>query len=253
MSKTSTSNVLNKETIATAIVQEFAQALAATLGGSAAMGAPAGAPAGWMVALPLTAGASGKVTIFCDGEGASAAAQAALMMDDAPDADSVADLVKEIAGQAAGSLILQSPFETLAFGAATIEPAPAGSWAPATLITIGAIHCLAGAVAAVTIATPVKPVATVAPVTAGPVNDTLDAVMDVDLPLTVRFGRTIMNLKTLSALGPGSMVDMGRSPDEPVELLVGERLIARGEVVIVGGNYGVRVTEITRHRQGVEA
>lgn len=77
--------------------------------------------------------------------------------------------------------------------------------------------------------------------------------MDVDLPLTVRFGRTVMNLKTLSTLGPGSMVDMGRSPDEPVELLVGERLIARGEVVIVGGNYGVRVTEINRQRHVLEA
>jgi len=37
---------------------------------------------------------------------------------------------------------------------------------------------------------------------------------------------------------------MHRSPDEPVELLVGERVIAKGEVVIVGGNYGVRITEL---------
>jgi flagellar motor switch protein FliN/FliY len=46
---------------------------------------------------------------------------------------------------------------------------------------------------------------------------------------------------------------MGRSPDEPVELLVGERLIARGEVVIVGGNYGVRITELTSGRRSADS
>src|SRR5688572_11519807 len=84
----------------------------------------------------------------------------------------------------------------------------------------------------------------------------LDAVLDVDLPLVVRFGRAIMPLRSLADLGPGSVIDMGRSPDEPVELLVGDRLIARGEVVIVGGNYGVRITELAATRPqaiGLEA
>src|SRR5262249_58726244 len=73
----------------------------------------------------------------------------------------------------------------------------------------------------------------------------LEAVLDVDLPLVVRFGRATMPLRALAVLGPGSVIDMGRSPDEPVELLVGDRLIARGEVVVVSGNYGVRITELT--------
>ena len=84
----------------------------------------------------------------------------------------------------------------------------------------------------------------------------LDAVLDVDLPLVVRFGRAIMPLRALAELGPGSVIDMGRSPDEPVELLVGDRLIARGEVVIVGGNFGVRITELAASRpqvSGLEA
>ena len=72
--------------------------------------------------------------------------------------------------------------------------------------------------------------------------------LDVDLPLVVRFGRAVMPLRSVSDLGPGSVIDMGRSPDEPVELLVGERLIARGEVVVVGGNYGVRITELADGR-----
>ena len=81
-----------------------------------------------------------------------------------------------------------------------------------------------------------------------PADPRLDAVLDVDLPLIVRFGRAVMPLRALADLGPGSVIDMGRSPDEPVELLVGDRLVARGEVVIVGGNYGVRIAELAGTR-----
>ena len=83
----------------------------------------------------------------------------------------------------------------------------------------------------------------------------LDVMLDIDLPLIVRFGRTEMSLKALTALGPGSIVDLGRSPDDPVELLVSDQVIAHGEVVIVGGNYGVRITDVVsaaRTRPGVE-
>ena len=78
---------------------------------------------------------------------------------------------------------------------------------------------------------------------AGPEN--LDVVLDIDLPLVVRFARTTMSIRSLSTLGPGSIVDMERSPDDPVQILVGDRVIARGEVVVVGGNYGVRITDLT--------
>lgn len=75
-------------------------------------------------------------------------------------------------------------------------------------------------------------------------SNNLDLVLDVELPLVVRFGRTVMNLKTLIGLGPGSIVDMGRSPDDPVELLVSDKVVAYGEVVIVDGSYGLRITEV---------
>src|SRR5690349_8842684 len=149
MSKTVT---LNKEAIAAAIVEEFANALAATLGGTATTAAPAAGTAGWLVTLPVSGGASGAVTIGCDAEGATNAAKTALMMDEVPDAASVADLVKEIAGQAAGSLVLRTPFEPLKFGPASIAEAAAGAWAPTTTIQVGDIRCLVGAVATVTIA-----------------------------------------------------------------------------------------------------
>jgi flagellar motor switch protein FliN len=75
-------------------------------------------------------------------------------------------------------------------------------------------------------------------------SKTLDVIMDIDLPLIVRFGRTELPLKKLTALGPGSVIDLERSPDEPVEILISNRVVARGEVVIVSGNYGVRVREV---------
>jgi flagellar motor switch protein FliN len=73
---------------------------------------------------------------------------------------------------------------------------------------------------------------------------TLDVIMDIDLPLVVRFGRTELPLKALTALGPGSLIDLGRAPDEPVDVLISNRVVARGEVVIVAGNYGVRVRDV---------
>jgi flagellar motor switch protein FliN len=83
--------------------------------------------------------------------------------------------------------------------------------------------------------------ATVPPPTRAP---NLEVVLDIDLPLTVRFGETDMTLDALTRIGTGTVVDLGRSPDDPVDVLVNGRLVARGTVVVVAGNYGVRVTEV---------
>lgn len=72
----------------------------------------------------------------------------------------------------------------------------------------------------------------------------LDVILDLDLPLTVRFGQTQMALGALVEIGPGSVVGLERSPSDPVEVLVNGKVIARGEVVAVSGNYGVRITDI---------
>jgi flagellar motor switch protein FliN/FliY len=72
----------------------------------------------------------------------------------------------------------------------------------------------------------------------------LDVILDIDLPLSVRFGEADMTLDELTRLGPGSVIDLGRSPDDPVDVLVNGRLVARGDVVVVAGNYGVRVLEV---------
>ena len=79
---------------------------------------------------------------------------------------------------------------------------------------------------------------------ASPPPRNLDVVLDIELPITVRFGETQMTLESLARLGPGSMIDLARSPDDPVDLLVNGHLVARGQVVVVSGCYGVRVSEV---------
>jgi flagellar motor switch protein FliN len=72
----------------------------------------------------------------------------------------------------------------------------------------------------------------------------IDVILDIDLPVVVRFGHTELPLRALTRLGPGSVIDLGRSPDDPVEVMVSDRVIARGEVVVVGGNYGIRILDV---------
>lgn len=83
------------------------------------------------------------------------------------------------------------------------------------------------------------------PATPVPRNSkTLDLLLEVDLPIGVSFGRTQMRLKEALKLTTGSIVELNRSVTEPVEIIVNNCVIARGEVVVVDGNYGIRVLEI---------
>ncbi len=72
----------------------------------------------------------------------------------------------------------------------------------------------------------------------------LDMVLDINLTCVARLGRVEMPISELLSLGPGSIVEVGKLVDEPVELLVNDRLIARGEVVVVDEKFGLRITEI---------
>lgn len=72
----------------------------------------------------------------------------------------------------------------------------------------------------------------------------IDRLLEVEMDVTVRFGRTDVPLRDVVRYGVGSMIELNRSVDEPVELLVNNYPFARGEVVVIDGYYGVRVTEI---------
>jgi flagellar motor switch protein FliN/FliY len=85
-----------------------------------------------------------------------------------------------------------------------------------------------------------------APAATGPVVDSgnLDLLLDIQLPVVVRMGQTEMQMGELLKLTPGSILELNRSADAPVELLVNGKLIAKGEVVVVDGNFAFRITEI---------
>ncbi len=72
----------------------------------------------------------------------------------------------------------------------------------------------------------------------------LDMLMDIELVVTMRFGGRRMFLKDILDLCTGSVVELDQQVQEPVDLLLDGKLIARGEVVVVDGNYGLRVTEL---------
>jgi|SRR6266481_6187640 len=76
-------------------------------------------------------------------------------------------------------------------------------------------------------------------------NSNLAILMDVQLPVAIRFGETEMLLEEIVKLGVGSVIELNSDIDRPVELVVNNRILARGEVVTVDGFYGIRVTEIT--------
>jgi flagellar motor switch protein FliN/FliY len=72
----------------------------------------------------------------------------------------------------------------------------------------------------------------------------LGLLLDLELPLSVRFGRAQMPLEQVLALRPGSVVELGGAQDEQVDLLVNGSVVARGEVVAVEGQYAIRILEI---------
>lgn len=72
----------------------------------------------------------------------------------------------------------------------------------------------------------------------------LKLVMDVELVMSLRFGQRRLPLREVLELASGSVIELDRNVDEPVELLLDGKVIARGEAVIVDGNYGLRVTEV---------
>ncbi len=96
------------------------------------------------------------------------------------------------------------------------------------------------------------PLASVAPISApatpySRATQSLDGigfVMDVPVELTVELGRKQTRIGDVLKLGPGSVLELNKANGEPLDIYVNNRLIARGEAVVVGERYGVRLTEV---------
>jgi flagellar motor switch protein FliN/FliY len=87
-----------------------------------------------------------------------------------------------------------------------------------------------------------------------PVPDTgVGLLYDIELDATLQFGYREMRLRDVLQLGPGDVVELDRHIAEPVELVVGDRIVARGEVVVASGNFALRITEVATPQLRLES
>jgi len=75
-------------------------------------------------------------------------------------------------------------------------------------------------------------------------NWNIELLLDVELPISVSFGNSEMQLRDVLKLGAGSVIELDKSVNDPVLIIVNRKPIAKGEVVMVDGNYGVRILEV---------
>ena len=185
-------------------------------------------------------------------------AQAAELTDD--DREALYELSRQIAGQAGSRLEHAFGKTELKF---TGAPDAAGWTQRATLsVGIGSesmtvelcfsddlLRSLAGHNASPEKATtaspqPPAPTANSIPYEPGVRPDNLQLLLDVPLQVVLRFGKRELLLKDILELSPGSVLELDRQVTDPVDLLLDKKVIARGEVVVVDGNYGLRVTAV---------
>ncbi|MEA2031774.1 MAG: flagellar motor switch protein FliN [candidate division Zixibacteria bacterium] len=80
--------------------------------------------------------------------------------------------------------------------------------------------------------------------TGGNKASNIDLLMDVNLPVTIELGHTKMSISDILDLGPGSVVELNKLAGEPVDVMVNYKIVAKGEVVVVDENFGVRITQL---------
>jgi len=211
----------------------------------------------WAATVVADHEGQGAATLCFDKLGAAAITGLVMGLDEAAPEAAIADTLRETLTQALSTTSFKDAINgvllrvtDLALSADAVEGESylleaAGLSAPLTLSIGGALDLDAPAPAA-------GPATAAAPVAESPA-DRIDVILDIDLPLVVRFGRTELPLRTLARMGPGSLIDLGRAADDPVDVLVSNRVVARGEVVIVGGNYGVRIIDVVSPKERIRS
>jgi flagellar motor switch protein FliN/FliY len=79
------------------------------------------------------------------------------------------------------------------------------------------------------------------------------ALLDIEVEARIQFGSREMLLSEVLELNAGDVLELDRLVSDPVDLLVGDRIVARGEVVIVGGNLGLQITEVSSPKPRLES
>jgi len=259
-----------------ALVEELGNVVGTTIDSTASVSA--GVPATgrqWVAEIRAEGEFGGSINVVLDHEGATAITRLMTGIEgDIPD-EALLDTIREVLAQAVSALALKPVVRGAKLSVVEVSPgegrAPEGEWnahaitsdkmsAPLSVTTWGDIavgQALPSQPAPGPRAVPTPGKSAAASASAATpetkFDDRIDVILDIDLPLVVRFGRTELPLKTLTRLGPGSVIDLGRSPDDPVEVLVSNRVVARGEVVIVGGSYGIRILDVVSQRERVRS
>jgi flagellar motor switch protein FliN len=251
-----------------ALLESLAAAVAAAVAAlSGATASPvsveAPEPPEWLVRLSAAGAITGELQVgYSD---ADARRLAGLLMglegEEIAD-DTVTAALQEISNQAIATLSVSPETSAVKLSSVTVakapfDAAPAASFAFQLPNEFVLAVVLGASGVSVTVVEPTPAIAAsseplsaatptmeIAATSGAPTPRNLELLLDIELPVAVRFGQTELTLNTLTRLGPGSVIDLHRSADEPVEILVGGKMIARGEVVVVEGNYGVRVTEV---------
>jgi flagellar motor switch protein FliN/FliY len=252
---------LNREVLG-ALVDELAIVVGAMI--DTAPNVVPGAPAmgrQWVVVVRADGGLEGSMTVVLDYDGAVAVTKLMTGIEGDVPSEALLDTLREVLAQALSALALKPAGHGATFSVASLDEqtdlVPGGEWtahaiaadklsAPLSMTVWGSV-VLPKAEAG----TPAPPVS--ASPAAPAIDPRIEVLLDIDLPLVVRFGRTELPLKQLTRLGPGSVIDLGRSPDDPVEVLVSNRVVARGEVVVVSGSYGIRILDVVSPRERVRS
>ena len=204
---------------------------------------------GYLVTLVAYEGGEGALKIHVDRDGAGRLAQRVLATPAAPSEPEIVDALRDVCLRATSAVAERRASGLARIGVDAVEPlsaTPAGTGPALAEIRIQGEPApvrlaMWGTLALGDVPRSARPAAALSTSVDSP---DVDVILDMELPLVVRFGRTEMTLKALASLAPGAVIDLGRSPDDPVEVLVSNKVVARGEVVTVGGSYGVRITDI---------
>ena len=163
------------------------------------------------------------------------------------------ELFRQVAGYVAtsGRATLPEIAVTVALGESPTWPPASSGWidsavgAPQSVAIEWKMSAALGTALAASSTSPSSPKTVEEKDTRGSSDaNTLDFFMDLELEVTLRFGGRNLLLKDVLELGPGSVLELDREVQDPADLLLDGKLIARGEVVMVNGNYGLRVSEV---------
>jgi flagellar motor switch protein FliN len=252
---------LNREFFA-ALIDELAVVIGAMI--DATPNVVPGAPAmgrQWVAAIRAEGGLEGVVTLVLDYDGSLTVTKVMTGIDGDVPTEALIDTLREVLAQAISALALKPVARGAKLSLARLDEqndlVPEGEWGahsiaaeklptPLSLTVWGSVSVPKPEPAPVAAPAPAAPAAAAS-------DPRIEVLLDIDLPLVVRFGRTELPLRQLTRLGPGSVIDLGRSPDDPVEVLVSNRVVARGEVVVVSGSYGIRILDVVSQRERVRS